>query len=31
MEQCQTPVWRMAVIFGPDGNTICIHKRNPGR
>ena len=31
MEQCQTPVCRMAMIFDPDGNTICIHKRNPGR
>ncbi|MGI8965657.1 MAG: VOC family protein [Limisphaerales bacterium] len=20
---------RMAMIFDPDGNTICIHKRNP--
>jgi predicted enzyme related to lactoylglutathione lyase len=26
-----TPVCRMAMIFDPDGNTICIHKRNPGR
>lgn len=24
-----TPVCRMAMIFDPDGNTICIHKRNP--
>ena len=31
MEQCQTPVCRMAMIFDPDGNTVCIHKRNPGR
>lgn len=29
MEECQTPVCRMAMIFDPDGNTICIHKRNP--
>jgi predicted enzyme related to lactoylglutathione lyase len=27
-EQCQTPVCRMAMIFDPDGNTICIHRRN---
>lgn len=26
-----TPVCRMAMIFDPDGNSICIHKRNPGR
>ena len=26
-----TPVCRMAMIFDPDGNTICIHKRNAGR
>jgi len=31
MEACQTPVCRMAMIFDPDGNTICIHKRNAGR
>jgi predicted enzyme related to lactoylglutathione lyase len=31
VEACQTPVCRMAMIFDPDGNTICIHKRNPGR
>ena len=31
IEPCQTPVCRMAMIFDPDGNTICIHKRNPGR
>ena len=23
-----TPVCRMAMVFDPDGNTICIHKRN---
>jgi len=28
LEQCQTPVCRMAMIFDPDGNSICIHKRN---
>ena len=31
MEPMPTPVCRMAMIFDPDGNTICIHKRNPGR
>ena len=31
IDPCQTPVWRMAMIFDPDGNTICIHKRNAGR
>ena len=29
MEPFQSPVCRMAMIFDPDGNTICIHKRNP--
>ena len=29
MDQSATPVCRMAMIFDPDGNTICIHKRNP--
>jgi hypothetical protein len=24
-------VCRMAFIYDPDGNAICIHKRNPGR
>jgi predicted enzyme related to lactoylglutathione lyase len=28
MEPYQSPVCRMAMIFDPDGNTICIHKRN---
>ena len=28
VEACETPVCRMAMIFDPDGNTICIHKRN---
>jgi predicted enzyme related to lactoylglutathione lyase len=31
IEPTPTPVCRMAMIFDPDGNTICIHKRNPGR
>ena len=31
MEPMPTPVCRMALIFDPDGNTITIHKRNPGR
>lgn len=31
MEPFPTPVCRMAMISDPDGNTICIHKRNPGR
>ena len=29
-EPFPTPVCRMAMIFDPDGNTICIHKRNAG-
>ena len=28
IEPSPTPVCRMAMIFDPDGNTICIHKRN---
>jgi predicted enzyme related to lactoylglutathione lyase len=28
MEPMASPVCRMAFIFDPDGNTICIHKRN---
>ncbi len=28
MEPFPTPVCRMAFIADPDGNTICIHKRN---
>jgi predicted enzyme related to lactoylglutathione lyase len=28
MEPVQTPICRMAMISDPDGNTICIHKRN---
>jgi predicted enzyme related to lactoylglutathione lyase len=31
LEPLQTRVCRMAMIFDPDGNSICIHKRNPGR
>ena len=31
IEPIQAAVCRMAMIFDPDGNTICIHKRNPGR
>ena len=31
MEPFPTPVCRTAMISDPDGNTICIHKRNPGR
>ena len=31
IEPMATPVCRMAMIFDPDGNTICIHKRNAGR
>ena len=30
IEPLATPVCRMAMVFDPDGNTICIHKRNPG-
>jgi predicted enzyme related to lactoylglutathione lyase len=28
MEPFPTPVCRMALISDPDGNTVCIHKRN---
>jgi predicted enzyme related to lactoylglutathione lyase len=28
IEACDTPVCRMAMVFDPDGNSICIHKRN---
>jgi predicted enzyme related to lactoylglutathione lyase len=31
MEPLATPVCRMAMIFDPDGNTLCIHKGNPSR
>ena len=30
MEPFPTPVCRMAMISDPDGNTLCIHKRNAG-
>lgn len=30
MEPFPTPVCRMAFVFDPEGNTVCIHKRNPG-
>lgn len=30
MEPFSTPVCRMAFIHDPDGNAICIHKRNAG-
>ena len=26
-----SPVCRMAIVCDPDGNTICIPKRSPGR
>ncbi len=29
IEPMATPICHMAMIFDPDGNTICIHKRNP--
>jgi predicted enzyme related to lactoylglutathione lyase len=28
MEPIATPVCRMAMVSDPDGNTLCIHKRN---
>ena len=31
IEPMSTPVCRMAMVFDPDGNSICIHKRHPGR
>jgi len=27
IEPMDTPVCRMAMVFDPDGNTLCIHKR----
>jgi len=30
MEPFSTPVCRMAFVIDPEGNTLCIHKRNPG-
>jgi catechol 2,3-dioxygenase-like lactoylglutathione lyase family enzyme len=31
MEPFPTPVCHMAFVTDPDGSSICIHKRNPGR
>ena len=28
LEPMTTPVCRMAMVFDPDGNSVCIHKRN---
>ncbi|HEY2953065.1 MAG TPA: VOC family protein [Verrucomicrobiae bacterium] len=28
IEPMPTPICRVAMVFDPDGNTICIHKRN---
>lgn len=28
MEEYKSPVCRMAMVSDPDGNTLCIHKRN---
>ena len=30
MEPFETPVCRMAMVLDPAGNTLIIHKRNPG-
>ncbi|HVY70661.1 MAG TPA: VOC family protein [Verrucomicrobiae bacterium] len=30
MEPFTSPVCRMAMVSDPDGNTVCIHKRNAG-
>ena len=30
IEPLTTPVCRMAMVFDPDGNSVCIHKRNLG-
>ena len=30
LEPFETPVCRMAFVYDPDGNAICIHKRKPG-
>ena len=30
IEPTPTPVCRMAMIYDPDGNSICIHKRKAG-
>lgn len=29
VEPTESPVCHMAVVFDPDGNSICIHKRKP--
>ncbi len=29
-EPFDTPVCRMALVFDPDGNSVCIHKRKAG-
>jgi predicted enzyme related to lactoylglutathione lyase len=31
IEPLATPVCRMAMIYDLDGNSICVHKRDPGR
>jgi catechol 2,3-dioxygenase-like lactoylglutathione lyase family enzyme len=31
IEPMPTPVCRMAMVYDPDGNSVTIHKRNPGR
>jgi predicted enzyme related to lactoylglutathione lyase len=28
LEPFPTPVCQMAMVFDPDGNTVCLHKRN---
>ena len=30
MGPLETPVCHMVMVSDPDGNTVCIHKRNPG-
>jgi len=30
IEPTTSPVCRMTVVTDPDGNSLCIHKRNPG-
>jgi predicted enzyme related to lactoylglutathione lyase len=30
MEPFPTPIFRMAMVIDPDGNTLCIHKRKAG-
>jgi predicted enzyme related to lactoylglutathione lyase len=29
LDPIETPVCRMAFILDPDGNAVCVHKRNP--